>query len=177
MVRQPPVSTLPDLVITELLLTQDGVQVVIQNVGIEPVTEAFWVDLYIDPHPPPTAVNQTWNMVGGMGAVWGVEGAVLPILPGNVVLLETGDELYWAEYSNVPSVLPAGVPIYAQVDSANAETDYGGVFESHEWLGGVYNNITGPVWVQEAQRYEGLLSAGETDVNVQPNRQHLPARP
>ena len=35
--------------------------------------------------------------------------------------------------------------MYAQVDSYNPSTSYGTVLETHEMVGGAYNNIRGPV--------------------------------
>jgi len=38
-----------------------------------------------------------------------------------------------------------GSPVYAQVDSANTSTTYGGVLETHEINGLPYSNISAPV--------------------------------
>jgi hypothetical protein len=77
--------------------------------------------------------------------VWGVEGAALPLDPGQNLTLTVGDAYYWPDLSSFNTPLPAGSSVYAQVDSANAMTTYGGVLESHEISGGTYNNISGPV--------------------------------
>jgi hypothetical protein len=45
--------------------------------------------------------------------------------------------------SKVTWPLKSGIWIYAQVDSYNSETTYGGILENHEMVGGTYNNITG----------------------------------
>jgi hypothetical protein len=138
----------PDLVVASVFVRTDSVEVVIRNQGNTPVTEDFWVDLYIDPVAPPTGVNQPWSQLGGGGMVWGVQGDVLPLGPGETITLFPGDVYYWTEYSRPGSwPLPVGAPVYVQVDSVNLDTDYGGVLEGHEASGGAYNNIAGPVLV------------------------------
>jgi uncharacterized repeat protein (TIGR01451 family) len=136
---------LPDLVVSDLAVSSGGVQVVVENQGTAPVLNAFWVDVYIDPSPPPTAVNQTWEMLADEGLVWAVTGAALPLDPGETVTLTIGDAYYRPSLSNFSGTLAAGTPVYAQVDSAQAGVSYGAVLENHERTGGAYNNITGPV--------------------------------
>jgi hypothetical protein len=132
----------PDLVIDSLTASGSEVTLVIQNTGNAPVTEAFWVDVYLDPATPPTQVNQRWPDLGSRGLVWGVQGAALPLVPGQTLALTLGDLHYRADLSNQGGSLTAGTPVYAQVDSVNALTNYGGVREGHEITGGVYNNIS-----------------------------------
>jgi len=134
-----------DLVVERTSVTSDGVQVVIKNRGDVPVlpAEPFWVDLYVDPNPIPTGVNQTWESLCGEGIVWGVVAPALPLNPGDTITLTIGDAYYWPDYSNFSGSLPAGTPIYVQVDSANTNTTYGAVLENHEITGGAYNNIGG----------------------------------
>jgi len=136
--------------------TNEQVQVVIKNQGDASVTHPFWVDAYIDPDPRPIAVNQIWNDLADQGLVWGVVADALSVLqPGGVLTLTVrrqgggtvGDPYFWAEFSEITWPLADGTPVYAQVDSANATTTYGGVLEDHEITGGAYNNVTGPVWV------------------------------
>jgi uncharacterized repeat protein (TIGR01451 family) len=138
----------PDLVVEKVTVNRDGAQVVIKNQGQVPVTDSFWVDLYVNPVPPPTGVNQIWNDGrSAQGIAWGVEGsAALPLNPGETLILTTqpGDPYYHADDSAITWPLPAGTPIYVQVDSVNMHTDYGGVYENHEMSGGSYNNIAGP---------------------------------
>jgi hypothetical protein len=143
----PAPEPAPDLVVESIMVTSDDAQVVIRNQGDAPVTsdETFWVDLYVNPNPPPTAVNQTWQDRCTQGIVWGVTPPLLPINPGDTITLFFDDVYYQPDYSHFPGGLPAGTPIYVQVDSANADTDYGGVLESHEIAGEPYNNISGPV--------------------------------
>jgi hypothetical protein len=135
----------PDLVVEDLVATRNNVQVVIKNQGNAPVTDEFWVDVYIDPNPVPTAVNQTWGDLGNWGLVWGVTEQALPLQPGDVLTLAKGDEYYWAGLSSFPDKLEGGTPVYAQVDSANVATSYGAVLEIHEVIGEPYNNISGTV--------------------------------
>ena len=118
---------------------------VLKNQGNGPVTDEFWVDFYVDPEPVPTAVNQIWHEVASAGLVWEVTAAALPLEPGEVLTLTWGDEYSRPPYSHLPGPIPAGTPVYAQVDSYNAATTYGAVLEDHEILGEDYNNITG--WV------------------------------
>jgi hypothetical protein len=50
-----------------------------------------------------------------------------------------------AAYSSISWPLGPGAPVYAQVDSYNADTTYGAVLERHEIRGEPYNNVAGPV--------------------------------
>ncbi|MCJ7548292.1 MAG: proprotein convertase P-domain-containing protein [Anaerolineae bacterium] len=133
--------TAPDLVVDEIRAGALGVEVVIKNKGNAPVTEAFWVDLYINPDPEPTGVNQIWNDVAVEGAVWGVTDAALPLAPGEEMTLRMHDAAYWPSYSRVSWPPDAGAAIWAQVDSANIGTAYGAVLEDHEVSGEFYNNF------------------------------------
>ncbi|MFQ5400208.1 MAG: choice-of-anchor Q domain-containing protein [Anaerolineae bacterium] len=129
----------PDLVVDALTVTPDSVQVVIRNQGSVPVSDEFWVDVYINPAPPPSAVNQTWELLSSQGLVWGV---TAPLAPGATLTLTVGDEFFWADYSWVTWPLSVDAAVYAHVDSANTNTTYGAVIESHEANGGAYNNIS-----------------------------------
>jgi uncharacterized repeat protein (TIGR02543 family) len=132
----------PNLVVEQITVVDDALQVVIKNIGNAAVTDSFWVDLYVNPVPAPTAVNQIWEGLAGYGSVWGVEGDVLPLDPGEVLVLQVGGDYYWPELSRLPDNLAAGTTIYVQVDSANTETTYGAVFEGHERADGAYDNIS-----------------------------------
>jgi len=131
----------PDLVVERLVAASGAVTVTIKNEGNAPVTGDFWVDVYIAPDPVPSGVNQIWNDLCNEGLVWGVTSDVPP---GEAITLTVGDTYYWPEYSRFSGALAAGTPVYAQVDSANVDTTYGAVLESHEITGGEYNNIAGP---------------------------------
>jgi subtilisin-like proprotein convertase family protein len=167
----------PDLVVQRILATSNNVQVVIKNQGSLPVKDEFWVDVYINPTSPPTHVNQTWDMLGDQGLTWGVTGAALPALtPGGALTLTVGDAYYWPSYSQVSWPLAAGTPVYAQVDSVNWDTTYGAVLESHEIMGGDYNNIgmqaASVTGVREAPE---VLPSAWTDPT--PSSGNLPRRP
>jgi len=132
----------PDLIVTNITATVNSIQVVIKNTGAQPVTDEFWVDVYINPNPAPTHVNQTWQMLSSRGMVWGVTASALPLNPGQSLTLQINDAYYWASLSNVTFPLALGTPVYAQVDSANANVSYGAVLENHEITGSAYNNIS-----------------------------------
>jgi hypothetical protein len=124
----------------------NNVEVVIKNQGSGPVTQSFWVDLYVNPTPVPTAVNDVWNDGrASQGIVWGIADDALPLEPGEMMTLTYGGPHYWASLSNMYWPLPTNTPIYAQVDSANTTTGYGAIYEIHEMLGGEYNNISNAV--------------------------------
>lgn len=133
--------TAPDLIVDEIRSNPNTVEVVIRNRGNAPVVDAFWVDLYVAPSPAPTAVNQLWEDFADQGLVWGVEGDALPLMPGDELTLRVGDAYFWGSYSHVEWPLALGTVLYAQVDSANANTTYGAVLEGHEIEGTFYNNL------------------------------------
>ncbi len=175
-------AMLPDLLVTSIIATSNAATVTIRNDGSGPVvaSNSFFVDLYVDPSIPPTAVNQTWNSGTGstQGLVWLVAGGTaLPLDPGEVLTLTLGD-VYYLPYPAGSSVAfsPApGTDIYAQVDSANDGVAYGAVLETHEASGGAYNNIMGPVLSMSGIAGEAL------PINNSPNQSipigDLPARP
>ena len=128
----------PDLVVQRIVATSNNVQVVIKNQGNAAAVDDFWVEVYINPRTAPTRVNQLWSDLADQGLVWGI---TADMRPGDVLTLTVGDAYYVADYSQVTWPLAAGTPVYAQVDSADANTTYGAVLEIHEITGGVYNNI------------------------------------
>jgi hypothetical protein len=129
----------PDLVVQSINVESDGsVEVIITNEGNAPVRDEFWVDLYIDPDPLPTAVNQIWTQLADEGLVWGVDDLTTLVPGGTMVLTSQGAV---AELSNYSGSVASGTVIAVQVDSANAETAAGGVVEDHELVGDPYNNI------------------------------------
>jgi hypothetical protein len=137
----------PDLVIDSLSASSDAIVVVVKNVGGAAVqtNQEFWVEVYIDPDPVPTGVNQMWEDLCDEGLRWGVTASALPLAPGEAITLTIGDEYYWPTFSNFDGALAEGTPVYAQADAHNAYTNYGGVLEGHEISGGTYNNIEGTV--------------------------------
>jgi len=127
----------PDLTVASLAATGGGVTVVIQNSGDGPVTDTFWVDVYLNPDPPPTHVNQVWWQLCDEGLVWGV---TVSMLPQEVITLTFNDAFYRPDKSGFSGSIAPGTLVYAQVDAVNLLTTYGGVLESNE-----ENNIVGPV--------------------------------
>jgi hypothetical protein len=138
--------------------------VVIKNQGNSPVVDAFWVDVYLNPTTPPTQVNQHWQDLGTAGLVWGIQGAALPLDPGETLTLTIGDAYYYAAGSNFGQPLPVGSPVYVQVDSVNQLTDFGGVLEDHEITGGPYNNISQTVSTAAANLPSG--SQGRSSLSI-----------
>jgi hypothetical protein len=61
-----------------------------------------------------------------------------------MLTLTYGDVYSWPSLGSYGAI-PVGTPIYAQVDSANANTIYGAALETHESMGEADNNILGPV--------------------------------
>lgn len=163
---------LPDLVVEQIRQVDGALQVTIRNIGSAPVKDEFWIDAYIGPHTPPTAVNQTWDTVGNEGLVWGVTGEALPIAPGTALTLSIGDGYFLTEYSSVNLPLTADRAIYVQVDSYGEAGAYGSVLESHEREGGAYNNILGPVFVST----EGQQAENATPMPAAIHSEPLPLR-
>lgn len=182
---------LPDLIIETIVTNENKLEITIKNQGPGPVLSGhdFWVDVYINPKSPPTQVNETWKLLGDWGLVWGVVAPAVPLQPGDTVTLSINDPYFWPAYSNFPAPLPPGTAVYAQVDSANTTTTYGGVLENHEAVGGTYNNIFGPVYSVDVSgnklhlpiiTRDGLPSAAgvrQVQVEPEPSVNPLPSRP
>lgn len=132
-----------DLTVKAIYLTAESADVVIQNIGHSPTLpeETFWVDLYINPDPPPVGVNETIQDRQSDGLVWGVISPTLQLAPGAEYTLRVGDHYFVPNRSSIPREIGAGSVIYVQVDSANLASAFGGVAESHEIRGEPYNNI------------------------------------
>lgn len=137
----------PDLVVESITATANTVTAVIKNQGTAPVTDVFWIDAYIDPTTPPTAVNQIWDALGEQGLVWLVPETALPLAPGEALSVTLNGAYYRADISHIVLPLSADTPVYVQVDSAHTNTEYGNVLEDHEMKKDSYNNILGPVLV------------------------------
>ncbi|MEM8532545.1 MAG: putative Ig domain-containing protein, partial [Chloroflexota bacterium] len=133
--------SMPDLVITDLQATSDSVQVTIRNDGTAPITEGFWVDLYVNPSRIPE-YNDLWQHIAEAGVVWAIANNDLPIEPGEsrVLTLENATQTFNGQTVSSSPPFPTNVPVYAQIDSVSATTDFGGVQESDE-----SNNMFGPV--------------------------------
>jgi len=130
----------PDLVITSLVVSSDNVTLVIENQGDAPVTDEFWVDVYVNPSSTPE-VNQYWSLIASQGMVWGVTADTLGSLaPGGALTLTLNDAFYQPDWSSVSWPLDAGATVYAQADSYGDHA-FGAVQENHEVIGGAYNNV------------------------------------
>ncbi len=133
----------PDLTVSKIVATESYVELTITNVGNRSLLEPFWVDLYINPNPAPTGVNQTWEALCalGQGWAWKITGDNgLPLLPGEsfVLVVDINDSPYI--FPPGTGLIP-GTQIYAQADSWNPNTTWGMVLEQDEKLGLPYNNI------------------------------------
>lgn len=137
--------TAPDLVVESISADANGnVQIVIRNQGTAAVTDSFWVDLYVNPNPMPTGVNDVWNDGrSAQGAAWAVTAAGLSgLTPGGSLTLTIGDAFFRSDLS-LYTAQTVGTTIVVQVDSASTTNPtVGGVNELHEILGGAYNNIS-----------------------------------
>jgi hypothetical protein len=177
----------PDLVVQSIQATRNNVRVTIRNQGNVRVKNGFFVDLYINPSPAPSRVNQTWLDLAPQGMVWGVQGQALQALvPGASFTLEYRDSYYLADYSSFSGSLTPSTPIYAQVDSFNdPDTGYGIVRETHEEFGGAYNNILGPVYSTAAHSSQPLTHhptdpgryVGSFTGSIEHDLEALPKRP
>jgi uncharacterized repeat protein (TIGR01451 family) len=140
---------LPDLVIESLSVSNGRATIVIKNIGNATPTDAFWVDLYLNPSQPPQ-LNQPWQAIAAAGSAWGVTGTALQQLsPGGTLTLVTGDAYYASDYSS-NTAFPTGAQVYVLVDSINLASSYGGVAEQNET-----NNRFGPV----------IVTSGTTSAN------------
>jgi hypothetical protein len=172
------VAAAPDLVVTNVRGSSDNIEVTVRNQGNAPVVDAFWVDFYIDPSPVPSSANELWQDVSSEGIVWGV---TAPLAVGEELTLVYSTEpgapnLYYApDFSFYTGSLPAGTPIYAQVDSAHISTTYGAVLENHEITGGPYNNVSDPATA--TARIEGLSTPDTTGTPAPSSDLILPPRP
>ncbi len=169
----------PDLIVSSLVVTSTGVQVVIKNQGDAPLTQVisneFWVDLYVNPNPLPTGVNQIWKNLSAHGIVWGVTADVLPLAVNGTLTLTVGGQYYRSDLSDMVWPLPVGTVIYVQVDSANTQTNYGAVLENHEITGLAYNNIAHTTSI--AGVMGETLQGPVTDDRPSDFSDHLPPRP
>ena len=169
-------ATAPDLIVERIVASRNNVQVVIKNQGDMSVKDEFWVDVYINPTTAPTHVNQTWNMLGNQGLTWGVTDTALSRLqPGGVLTLTLTDDYFQPDLSVVNWPLPVGTPVYAQVDSADANTNYGSVLENHEVLGGPYNNVSQTVSTSGAS--DAAVPPAANSSQLVPATGYLPRRP
>jgi predicted outer membrane repeat protein len=126
--------TQSNLVVTALQADQNGISLVIRNIGNGPTKAPFWVDVYINPSQPPTT-NTPWQQIAPAGAVWGVNRA---LAPGESLTLTQSSPFYAPDYS--AGTFEAGAVLYAIVDSYGTEGTSGAELESNE-----QDNRFGPV--------------------------------
>jgi len=114
-----------------------NVSVVIQNTGNVPITETFWVILYLDPTQA-VQINKFWWDIGAPnGAAWNV---TTPLQPGQSLTLLPANatppyHVYW------PTSFTRGQhSLWAQVDAWASSGTIGLVQETNEG-----DNIRGPV--------------------------------
>jgi len=145
----------PDLVVTAVSVTTNQATITIENqgnaianIGCTTDLDCLVIDLYINPDPVPTQVNELWyeNNRSSSGAVWKV---TQTLAPGEQLILTLNGDYYSSRDSHMPIPLPLGAQIYVQVDSENLGVSYGFVNENHEISGDTYNNIMGPVIITE----------------------------
>jgi len=154
----------------------DGAQVRVRNTGGQAVMNGFWVDLYLNPSSAPTRVNQTWQMLGAQGMAWGVTTPALPLAAGQAITLTTYGDYYRTDLSAFSAPLPVGTQVYVQVDSANTNTTYGAVRETHEISGTTYDNIAGPIASISNTILISTAGTRTADSNL-PAAGYLPSRP
>ncbi len=162
----------PDLMVESVSVVGQALQIVIVNQGSVPVVSPFWVDLYVDAKPIPNGVNQPWHTISLYGAVWGVDGSALPLLPGARFILSPGDEYWWPEGSNLPEQLLVGSVLYVQADSVNFATTFGAVLEAHEANGDHYNNIAGPVVLVQSVLVQNPVQPARGEIQTDPPLPH-----
>ncbi len=171
-----PGTTPPNLVVEQVVAGSDGARVRVRNTGGQTVMNGFWVDLYLNPGSAPTHVNQTWQMLGAQGMAWGVTTPALPLAAGQAITLTTYGDYYRPDQSSFTAPIAAGTQVYVQVDSANTNTTYGAVRETHEISGTTYDNIAGPT----ASISNTILMSGagtRAAGNNPPAAGYLPSRP
>jgi len=158
----------PDLIVVGIDFGDGNIAITIKNQGelAVPNTIGFWVDLYINPSPAPTHVNQIWDPIAPYGAAWAVDREALAgLLPDQSYTLYLYDRYFQPNFSRLPAALRAGDIIYVQVDSFNPATTYGAVWEDHEMGGWEYNNI------------DQRIVNSYTPLNPVTSMQHAPVSP
>jgi hypothetical protein len=163
-------SAAPDIVVEDIQASASSLAVVLRNQGAASVNEPFWVDLYVDPDPPPGGVNQIWSDGrSSRGAVWAVSLSALPLVPGEVLTLTVGGPYYQPVFSNVAGDYPVGTQLYVQADSANAGSTYGAVLEAHEWYRQPYNNISS-ITLDSPLSLSAVSDGGDAESDPLPSR-------
>ena len=130
----------PDLVVDSITTSGSAATVVVKNIGNQTSTDAFWVDLFVNPSTVPAVVNDTLEALSAEGHVWGVED--VQIAPGEMITLTSGGDHFEAVLSTFSANFQSGDTLYVHVDSADIATTFGAIEETHERIGATYNNIT-----------------------------------
>lgn len=174
-----PTEPMPDLAVSNISITPEGARVTIENVGDSPLLpgQDFYTDVYLCPVSPPTAVNQIWQDVGDAGLVWGIDTRGLTLLPGGQLVLKNHGVHFDTSLSEYPTVLPAGCRVYAQVDSANTNTEFGAILEADEIGSAVYNNITSVTLSAPVSTAEWATGAADHIPSIPESRQGLSLPP
>jgi hypothetical protein len=169
----------PDLVVKSINLTPETAVVVIQNIGDTAILpeDGFWVDLYIDPLLAPGAVNQTVQVLNSDGLVWGVLAPGIYLAPGQEFTLDVSSEYFVHRRSSIPRNILAGSVIFVQVDSANVNSDYGGIFEAHERFGEAYNNIVSFTLAEDVPTANWPLNLNDRAIAGSADAQTAPKAP
>jgi hypothetical protein len=135
------------------------VEVTVENAG-EAAAEPFWVDLYLNPDPPPTGPNQPWDTLCSgppedcYGAAWQVDEGLQPgeSLVLSSLTIGSDDDANWPGHFNEGGTHH----LYAFVDSRGGVESSGAVLERKEGLG----NRRGPVHVAVAGGCHEILVNG-----------------
>jgi hypothetical protein len=94
-------------------------------------SEAFWVDVYINPSAPPNQANQPWNARCQLQPCFGMAWQVAGLEPGQTITLSSA--ALQPGYANWPGWFAAGSSdLYAYVDSWNPGQSFGHIAESNE---------------------------------------------
>ena len=168
----------PDLVVQNLIANSGGITVVIENQGPAPIAagDGFWVNVYVNPNPPPAQVNDVWYDGRSVeGLEWGVDGPILGQLTSGGVITSTIGDVYNVIGTNTFTGLTPGDIVYAHVDAVDLDTTYGGVLENHEIVGLPYNNIAQTTATAATVRSFADLWANLTSDQLLTDS--LPARP
>ena len=176
LVREMQVLAGLDLIVQQITLNANtnDILVVIQNQGNLAVTNAFWVDLYVNPNPVPSKVNDIWgDGRSAQGATWGVTSSALPLAPSGLLTLTLGSNYFDRIDSRLQQIKPGDV-VMVQVDSASTlDSAFGAVKETHELAGGAYNNIasvTAAVTVTPAEEQPDAELRDAANVSELPKR-------
>jgi hypothetical protein len=135
-----------NLIVTNIVVSPGNpaaTQVVIQNIGDRAVTEAFDIELYMDPpNPSNIKINKFWYDIGcPYGVTWEVNTWVMPGQLVTLTLLPGDPYLAGGAYTKWPASFSAGSHnLWAQVDAWGSTGTAGLVPETNE-----SDNIRGPI--------------------------------